>query len=139
MAVQGVNSYMQKFFITCQIFLQKVRYIMSLGDKTHVLLSAVGSDDITPEKMKSMLVELRADAELVHTGAVLPMLQLALQAALTSDNDAASERRLGVLQVIAGALAEDYCRAYVRTIFAERGCSASLINKVLDAAMKKGM
>lgn len=39
---------------------------MSLGDKTHVLLSAV-----------------------------LPMLQLALQAALTSDNDAESERRLG--------------------------------------------
>lgn len=83
---------------------------MSLGEKTHVLL-----------------------------GAVLPMLQLALQAALTSDNDADSERRLGVLQVIAGALAEDYGKAYVRTIFAERGCSESFINKILGTEMKKGM
>ena len=112
---------------------------MSLRDKTYALLSVVGSDDITPEKMKSMIVELRADAELVHTGAVLPILQLALQAALTPDNDADSERRLGVIRVIAGALAEDYGRAYVRTIFAGRGCPESLINKILDAVMKKGM
>ena len=112
---------------------------MNLGDKTHELLSAIGSNDITPEKIKSMIVELRADSELVNTGAVLPMLQLALQVALTPDDDADSERRVGVIQVIAGALAEDYGRAYVRTIFAGRGCPESLINKILDAVMKKGM
>ncbi len=86
-----------------------------------------------------MIVELRADAELVNTGAVLSMLQLALQAALTPDDNAESERRVGVISEIAGALAEDYGRAYVRTIFAGRGCSESLINKILDAVMKKGM
>ena len=112
---------------------------MRLRDKTYALLSVVGSDDITPEKIKSIIVELKSDAELVNTGAVLPMLQLALQVALTPDDDADSERRVGVIQVIAGALAEDYGRAYVRTIFAGRGCPESLINKILGAAMQKGM
>ena len=84
---------------------------MKLGNKTHELLSAVGADNITPEKMKSMILELKSDAELVNTGAVLPMLQLALQVALTPNNDADSERRLEVIRVIAGALAEDYGRA----------------------------
>lgn len=61
-----------------------------------------------------------------------------LQLALTPNDDAASERRIGVISAIADALAEDYGRAYVRMIFAERGCSESLINKIFDAAMRKG-
>ena len=108
---------------------------MSLGDETHALLNAAGADDTTPEKMKSMIVELRADAELVHNGAVLPMLQLALQAALTPDNDADSERRLGVIQVIAGAVAEYSGWEYVRSIAAHRN-SESIIDKIFDERNK---
>ena len=44
---------------------------MSLGDKTHALISAAGSEDTTPEKMKSMIAGLRSDTELLNTGAML--------------------------------------------------------------------
>lgn len=108
---------------------------MSLGDKTHALLNVAGSDDTTPEKMKSIIAGLEADAELVNTGTLLPMLQLALQVALMPGNDADSERRLGVIKTIAGALAEDYGREYLRMILAQtvvaRDNPESLIGKIL--------
>ena len=108
---------------------------MSLGDKTYKLISAAGSDDTTPEKMKSMIDEVKSDPELSHTGAVLPMLQLALQAALTPGNDDYSERRLGVIRVIAEAMAEDYGREYIDFTLEQakaRGNHESIIRKILD-------
>lgn len=108
---------------------------MSLGDKTYKLISAADSDDTTPGKMKSMINEVKSDPELVYTGAVLPMLQLALQAALTPGNDDDSERRLGVLKTIACALAENYGREYLHMFLKQtvvaRGNPESLIGKIL--------
>ena len=105
---------------------------MSLGDKTHALISAAGSEDTTPEKMKSMIDGVKSDPELVHTGAVLPMLQLALQAALTPGNDDDSERRLGVIRAVVDALAEDCARKYVRTMIETRGNNGRIIDKIFD-------
>ena len=105
---------------------------MSLGDKTHALISAAGSEDTTPEKMKSIIDGVKSDPELVHTGAVLPMLQLALQAALTPGNDDDSERRLGVIRAVVDALAEDCGRKYVRTMIEARGNNGRIIDKIFD-------
>lgn len=106
---------------------------MSLGDKTHELVSVAGADDTTPEKMRNMIAELKYDPEFACTGAVLPLLQLALRAALTPGNDDASERRLGVIKVIADAVIEDYGRMYLRMLIQDiaQGKSEGIINKLL--------
>lgn len=112
---------------------------MSLKDKTNALFEAAGAESTTPEEMKSMIAGLKSDPELVPTGAVLPMLQLALQVALMPGNDDASERRLGVIRVIAEALAEDYGREYIRFTLEQakaRGNSEGIIRKILDELRK---
>ena len=113
---------------------------MNLGDKTHELVKAAGANDTTPETMKSMIAELNSDPVFSCTGAVLPMLQLALRAALTPGSDDNSERRLGVIRVIAEAAAENYGREYLRMLIQDiaNGNPDSIINKIFGAASKKG-
>ena len=107
---------------------------MKLGDKTHEFLHAAESQETTPEQMRSIIAGLRTDSDLVHTGAVLPMLQLALQVALEPSNDAESERRLGVIKAIADALAEECGGDYVRDVLEQsvsRGNPESIV-KIID-------
>ncbi len=114
---------------------------MNLGNTTYELVSTAGANDTTSEKMKSIIAELKHNPEFAETGAVLPMLQLALRAALTPGNDDNSERRLGVIRVIAEAVAEDYSKMYLRMLIQDiaPGKTESIINKIFGATVKKGM
>lgn len=113
---------------------------MSLGDKTHELVSFASADDTSPEKMSNMIAELKSNPEFACTGAVLPLLQLALRAALTSGSDDDSERRLGVIRVISDAVTEDYSRMYLRMLIQDIAPekSESIINKIFGVTSKKG-
>lgn len=107
---------------------------MSLKDKTNALFEAASSQNTTPEDMKSMIVELKSDPEIEPTGAVPTALQGALYIALMPGNDAEAKRRLGVIRVIANAVAE-YCgKKYVRDVLEQsisRGNPESIV-KIID-------
>ena len=105
---------------------------MSLKYKIDALFQAAGSQDTTSQDMKSMITELKYDPEFIGTGDLRTALQGALHIALMS---AESERRLGVIMVIADTVAADCGREYVRDVMKNaivRGTPESIINKILD-------
>ncbi|MBQ6970903.1 MAG: hypothetical protein IJP86_00955 [Synergistaceae bacterium] len=104
---------------------------MSLREKINILFDAAGSRNTTPAKMKSVIDGLKSEPEFVGTGALRTALQGALHIALMPGNDDDSERRLGVIRVIAGAVAEDCGRDYVRDVLETRGNPESIIGKIL--------
>ena len=113
---------------------------MSLKYKIDELFLAAGSQNTTPQDMKSMITELKYDPEFIGTGDLRTALQGALHIASMLGNDDDSERRLGVIRVIAGAVAEDCGRDYVRDVMkaaVARGTPESIIGKIL-AVMKEG-
>ena len=109
---------------------------MSLKGKTDALFWAAGSHETTPEDMRSIIAGLKYDPEFAG-GAFLTALQGALHIALMPDNEAESERRLGVIKVIADAVAVnmDFGREYVREVVeksaAARRNPESIIGKFL--------
>lgn len=115
---------------------------MSLREKTNVLFNAAGARNTTPAKMKSMIAELKHDPEFAGTGALLTALQGALHIALMPTDDADSERRFGVIKVIADAVAvtEDCGMEYVRNVVkksAARGNPERIIGKILCEGKKE--
>ena len=125
------------FFFT---LIAEVIRTMTLREKTNVLFDAAGSRNTTPAKMKSVIDGLKSEPEFADTGALLTALQGALHIALMPMDDADSERRLGVIRVIAGAVAEDCGRDYVRDVMkaaVARGTPESIIGKIL-AVMNEG-
>ena len=110
---------------------------MSLKYKTDAIFLAAGSHNTTPEEMKSMIVELKHDPEFACTGALLTALQGALHIVLMPGNDAESERRLGVIRVIADAVAEDCGWEYVRDLLAAHGNPGSIVEKILGERRKE--
>ena len=112
------------------IFSEVIR-AMSLKYKIDELFLAAGSQNTTPQDMKSMITELKYDPEFIGTGDLRTALQGALHIASMLGNDDDSERRLGVIRVIAGAVAEDCGRDYVRDVLETRGNPESIIGKIL--------
>lgn len=104
---------------------------MSLKDQTNALFYAADSRNTTPEKMKSIIVELKSDKEFFGTGAFLTALQGALHIAAMPGNDDESGRRSGVIKAIADAVAEDCGKDYVRGVLETRKNPESLIVKIL--------
>ena len=78
---------------------------------------------------------IKADPEFAAAGTLQTALQGALHIALMPGNDGESERRLGVVRVIAGAVAEYSGWEYVRSIAAHRN-SESIIDKIFDERNK---
>ena len=120
------------FFFT---LIAEVIQAMSLKYKTDALFRAAGSQDTTPQDMKSMIVELENDREFAGTGDLRAALQGALHIALMPGNDDDSEQKLGVIMVIAETVAADCGKEYVRDVMkaaVARGTPESLINKILE-------
>ena len=110
------------FFFT---LIAEVIQAMSLKYKTDALFRAAGSQDTTPQDMKSMIVELENDREFAGTGDLRTALQGALHIA----------QKLGVIMVIAETVAADCGKEYVRDVMkaaVARGTPESLINKILE-------
>lgn len=108
---------------------------MSLREKTNVLFNAAGARNTTPAKMKSMIAELKHDPEFAGTGALLTALQGALHIALMPIDDADSERRFGVIKVIADAEAGYYGGEYFPTMLIQAVCRnnpAYIISRIIE-------
>ena len=108
---------------------------MSLREKTNALFEAAGSSKTKPEEMKSIIEGLKSEPEFADTNTLLTALQGALHVALMPGNDADSERRFGVIKVIADAEAGYYGGEYFPTMLIQAVCRnnpAYIIRRIIE-------